>query len=283
MNDSNTVWINSKKTIGCGTTGGGFIASVYTPSFAGAGATLEVRALAADGGVVKSNSNTYTMSYPLTATACGVLGLSTAGTGSAPTWMADWPDQAVGFIAYARGAAVTVGRGGESPNNPTDGLYIKVGAPQDEALAVGQCGAWALVADAHGWSFPFIDDGQGGGGGGITGWLPFFLGTSGLTALQLVKGSTSLLGGWNVMNLNSVPAFLEFFDAATTGAVTLGTTVPIFELPLMANSTAAQGITANLEIADGVQFLNGIVIACTTASGGNTTSVTGLAGSIQYK
>jgi hypothetical protein len=94
----------------------------------------------------------------------------------------------------------------------------------------------------------------------------------------LIKGSAGTYGGYyTVYNPNSSVAYVQIFDAASTGAVTLGTTVANGRITVPATSAA------NLEITNGVNMANGIVIACTTTATGSTAPTTGLDGTILYK
>lgn len=111
------------------------------------------------------------------------------------------------------------------------------------------------------------------------GWSPYF--ANAVTTVVTVSGSAGKFGGYMLINLNSAPAYLQVFD--TIGAVTLGSTTPTFVIPLPANSTAANGLAANIELANGIVIANGIKVAATTASNGASTVSTGLSGSIWYK
>ena len=48
----------------------------------------------------------------------------------------------------------------------------------------------------------------------------------------LIKGTPMELTGWRITNPNSTTAVIKFFDAASIGDVTLGTTEPIKEFTL---------------------------------------------------
>lgn len=101
-----------------------------------------------------------------------------------------------------------------------------------------------------------------------------------ITTTVTVSSAAGKFGGYSLINLNSVPAFLQCFD--TTGAVTLGTTAPTFVIPLPANATAANGVGANIEFPNGINLVNGLKIAATTTVNGATTVSTGLQGSILF-
>lgn len=95
------------------------------------------------------------------------------------------------------------------------------------------------------------------------GWTPSL--QNGLTTtVKSVKTAQGSLGGWYIYNPNAAVGYIQIFDAATAGAVTLGSTTP--KLSIGIPSTAA----ANVNLGDGVIFNNGIQIATTTTSTGAT-------------
>jgi hypothetical protein len=104
-----------------------------------------------------------------------------------------------------------------------------------------------------------------------------------LTSTATVSGAASKFGGYMFINLNAAPAYIQVFNLATSGAVTLGTTTPTFVVPIPANSTAANGAGANLEMANGIAMSTGIQVAATTTPTGATTVTTGLTGFVLYK
>lgn len=102
-----------------------------------------------------------------------------------------------------------------------------------------------------------------------------------LTTVATVSGAAGKFGGGSFINLNSAPAYIQVFD--TTGAVTLGTTVPTYVQPIPANGTAANGLGFVFSISEGIIASNGIKIAATTTPTGATTVSTGLTGFVVYK
>ena len=90
------------------------------------------------------------------------------------------------------------------------------------------------------------------------------------TTVQTVKPGEGALSGYYVYNPNSSVAYVQFFDVASGTAVTLNTTVPTFSIGIPA--TAA----ANLFDGTGIQFRNGLKLACTTTATGSTAPSTGL-------
>lgn len=83
---------------------------------------------------------------------------------------------------------------------------------------------------------------------------------------------------WSLLNTTTAPVFLEIFD--TTGAVTLGTTVPSQIIPLPSNTTASNGSGANMELTNGAKISNGMKYIFVTAPNGATAVTTGVSGSI---
>lgn len=124
---------------------------------------------------------------------------------------------------------------------------------------------------------PIVVDDEPVTTGGWTGWsTPNNNSNAPLTAKALVKGSAGKLGGYIIYNPNTSVAYVQVFDAASTGAVTLGTTRPNLVIPIPASSGA------NLsEIKWG--FTSGMVVAATTTDSGSTTASTGLTCSFTYK
>jgi hypothetical protein len=118
--------------------------------------------------------------------------------------------------------------------------------------------------------------------GSTGGYSPYFanllVAPAGGVTISAVAGK---FGGYMIQNLNSTPAYLQCFD--TTAAVTLGTTVPTFVIPIPANGTPANGMAANVEFTVGINLANGLKVAATTTSTGATAVTTGLTGVILYK
>lgn len=111
------------------------------------------------------------------------------------------------------------------------------------------------------------------------GYTPYFV--DAVTTAATVSGSAGKLSGFSVMNTNTTTAWMQVFD--TTGAVTLGTTVPTASFPIPANSTAANGAGSNFVSTVGMAIANGIKVAFTTTPKGATTVSTGVSGTILYK
>lgn len=84
----------------------------------------------------------------------------------------------------------------------------------------------------------------------------------------LIQGSSVQLGGWSAGNDNAAFTYVQCFNAATTAAVTLGTTPPDWVISLP--GSAAGGSAANMEWTNGISFPAGLVIAATTTPTGST-------------
>lgn len=96
-------------------------------------------------------------------------------------------------------------------------------------------------------------------------------------SVSTVKGSAKQLGGWVLHNPAAATTYYQFFNAATAGAVTLGTTTHTFVFGL------AAGASANVEFANGIAFSAGIQVAATTTATGNTAPATASVAGIAYK
>lgn len=106
------------------------------------------------------------------------------------------------------------------------------------------------------------------------GWTPAF-NAAVTTTVKTVKASAGTLGGWFIYNPNSSVAYVQIFDIS--GAVTLGTSVPVLSLGIPATAGA------NVESPNGIQFANAIKFACTTTSTGLTAPSTGLETNFWFK
>lgn len=96
------------------------------------------------------------------------------------------------------------------------------------------------------------------------------------TGTQMVKTSAGELGGWYVGNPNAAIAYVSVFDQAS-GSASLGARVPDLIMTVPANGAA------NMEAANGINFLTAIQIAASmTPLGGSGPSI-GLPVSIWYK
>jgi hypothetical protein len=92
-----------------------------------------------------------------------------------------------------------------------------------------------------------------------------------LGAVAAVRNSINgTLNGLSIINNQAAAIFVQIFDVATAGAVTLGTTVPNLEFNLAANAT----LVPNL--GPGMRFRTGLQMASTTLEGGAVASAAGV-------
>jgi hypothetical protein len=89
------------------------------------------------------------------------------------------------------------------------------------------------------------------------------------TLVQAQTGSTNLKGV-TVVNSSAATCFVQMFNALAAN-VTLGTTVPDYQIQVAANSTFSSN-----EPPEGLIFPTGLVIASTTTDGGLTGSAAGV-------
>lgn len=125
-------------------TGGGPVAQPWTPTFSGAGASLEVHFLNLDGAEILIKT------YTLSATVTGIYGIG--------TFLADLQSQGnaypEGFIAYCRNANIALGRTGTQKQTTNSILYDAKGnalVSQPEILEPGDALHWAMIAGSNGW------------------------------------------------------------------------------------------------------------------------------------
>lgn len=100
-----------------------------------------------------------------------------------------------------------------------------------------------------------------------------FLTNEASTKVLYRSGAGNLLWADGCNPDDAANAWVQFFDAASTAAVTLGTTPPIFQmaLPLGGGSSTTSGIRSESLIPLSIGFTLGLVIAVTTTRSGSTT------------
>lgn len=94
-------------------------------------------------------------------------------------------------------------------------------------------------------------------------------------AKTLIKGSAGNLFGMFFQNNTAVASFIQFFDAATVGAVTLGTTAPVWAAPIPASGILLIPV-GHFALKN---FASGIVFAATSTLQGAT--VESMSGTIE--
>jgi hypothetical protein len=82
--------------------------------------------------------------------------------------------------------------------------------------------------------------------------------------LVAVSATEAFICSINMVNQSGADAYLQVFDAATVGAVTLGTTTPDFVLGL------SDTLERDATFPKPIHMVNGIVVASTTTRGGDT-------------
>ena len=99
---------------------------------------------------------------------------------------------------------------------------------------------------------------------------------SGNVSSDSLGGTATLLVGYRVtvtevhaINTTASKGYVQLFDAATAGAVTLGTTVPFRVLTVPADDSADLLLPT-----EGLVFDNGVVAAATTTATGSTARTT---------
>jgi len=81
---------------------------------------------------------------------------------------------------------------------------------------------------------------------------------------KLVRAGETLLFGYSILNATAAVAYVQLFDAATLGAVSLGTTVPTYVIGSVASGLSSRSLNKPL------YFANGLVIFSTTTATGST-------------
>lgn len=93
-----------------------------------------------------------------------------------------------------------------------------------------------------------------------------------LGAVASVRSSIALvLNGLSIVNAQAAVIFVQLFDVATAGAVTLGTTVPTYEFSVPASTSVVVPLPQG-----GIKFRNGLQAASSTAEKGATPSAAGV-------
>ncbi|MFD4554413.1 hypothetical protein ACFWP5_08795 [Streptomyces sp. NPDC058469] len=109
------------------------------------------------------------------------------------------------------------------------------------------------------------------------GWTPA-TGSIGATKTDIGTANTAgQVGGWYIYNPNASVAYVQFFNAQAS-AVTLGTTAPVYSLPLPAGAAANVGPGMV-----GINHSTAISIAVTTTRAGSTGPVSTVDYNLWYK
>ena len=84
----------------------------------------------------------------------------------------------------------------------------------------------------------------------------------------VVEAGNWAIAGWNLINPISTSAYLKFYNSATAGAVTVGTTTPLMTVLIPAAGTFWQSNEDQFQMG----FNLGIVVAVTTGIADNDTA-----------
>lgn len=103
---------------------------------------------------------------------------------------------------------------------------------------------------------------------------PFFDGSVTNTPEMLAAGSRDI-HYLHVINPNSLDSYVQLFDTATIGAITLGTTTPTLVFIIPAGGATSSGAW-DTESPFGLHFKYGIAYAATTTATGSTAPSTAL-------
>lgn len=152
-----------------------------------------------------------------------------------------------------------------------NGVNTDQGAPTDAAATTGT-GTYGEIALLKGMLNALVN----GVSTTTTPFTPYFFPYLTTSAVQTLKASSGSIGSVQISNPTSTDLYIQFFN--TTGAVTLGTTVPTISLPI----DATQG-NINFNNAAGIFFSTGIKYAITTTPNGNGAPASTIYATIAYK
>lgn len=99
--------------------------------------------------------------------------------------------------------------------------------------------------------------------------LPFYAENLADTVTE-VQTTTTLLYSYDCHNIDNAQAFIQCFDVSDADDVTLGTTTPDYVIPVPAAGTGNETGDSRLSFSRPLLFTNGLAVAATTASSGNT-------------
>lgn len=114
----------------------------------------------------------------------------------------------------------------------------------------------------------------------VNGWTPKLANGLSTTVIS-VKTAAGELGSYQCMNQSGAVAYVQVFDAANSGSVTLGSSTPVLSLGLPAASSLPGG--GNLEWSNGIHFATGIQVAATTTATGSTAPSTAVDCNFAFK
>ena len=139
----------------------------------------------------------------------------------------------------------------------TQGTAANLNATVTGTVAATQSGTWTVQPGNTPNTAPWLVQDVPATSGGLS---IFTLVGAASNNLTLVKGSACGLYNVSAQNLAATPAYLKCFNAASTGAVTPGTTAATCQYMIPGN-TAGAGLV--LDIGKGLDFSSGLVIMVT--------------------
>ena len=170
------------------------------------------------------------------------------------------PDTSAGNLAGIGTVADTAyaGTGSASVVAALKGLYAKLAGTLTTATPASATGGWSTYSAQGGTSAALL-----------------------VATPVLVKAGAGTLGDLDLTNSSGATAYLQVFDAATAGAVALGTTAPklVYWIP---PGSPFGGLNKPLGPV-GILFSSGIVLAATTTPTGNTAPSPGVAANVSFK
>lgn len=95
--------------------------------------------------------------------------------------------------------------------------------------------------------------------------VPVYLADVGSTPTTVVANRPCSLGGLAINSTNSQRAYLQFFDAPNGESVKVGSSDPLFSVPIQGTNGFVGPVAAG-----NVKFFKGMVVAATTSRNGNT-------------
>jgi hypothetical protein len=171
-------------------------------------------------------------------------------------------------VTMASGAVASgaVASGAYASGSIADGAQVTLGTKADAATCATTNTQMACdrQIDADIKAAPTL-------GSGSAGMTPVLLNALSTTVKSVVSSAAHQLFLLQCGNTNASEGYVQIFDVATAGGVTLGTTTPKLSVPISA--TASGGFAFSLV---GIQFANGIQTAATTTATGSTALGTAL-------
>lgn len=101
--------------------------------------------------------------------------------------------------------------------------------------------------------------------------------------LVLVSTGQHFITGVAAWNVNAADIFIQVFDSAATGTITLGTTKPTWSWRIPGGSATLAGHWQEQFVGDGrLRVINGLVVVATTTATGSTAAASGTQLNLYY-